>query len=163
MAPSLKVIPSCFGVLTVIIFLMAMANYAQAKPKTSLFGWGYSHWEGQNFTPYAGHPTHSHNRQWDFKPAWKPQLWLGKDNGHTTLNNFFENDVIRRAYTDKRVPLLCVGENFFQLSSYDQARVMDFMNYVYRFTHNMTGRFDIEDGRNGTLIGYYDDYGLRWN
>lgn len=159
-----------FGLFTLCTFLVVAATPAEAKPKLWIFGWGPSHWEGQDFKPFLMPPAHPHNRQWDLRledkgkgnyEQWTVEDWEKSDNGEAVINGFFEADILRDQIVRRNVPVLVVGPNFYNLSGFDKRRVTDLMNSVYNITDTRTGHFQLKDDETGELIGYYDRFGLR--
>ena len=146
------------------------ARTVEAKPKFWSYGWSYEHWINQDFKPYLMPPGEPHNRQWDYRleergpgryEQWTPADWMGEDKGLSTLRGFFENGVLVETTVKRDVPVLIVGETFFDLSGYDKRRVTDFVNHVYNLTDSDPAYFRLRDARTREWIGYYDQFGLR--
>lgn len=149
--------------IAIISFVVAggVVKTAEAKPKPWILGWWPSHWDGLDFAPYLEDPSIPHDRQWDFKPRWNAKEWMGVDGGQTTIQKFFEADILRERDMEDGIPVLRVGPNFYKLSGYDKRRVTDLLDAVHKVTKSQAGYFQIKDDRNDALIGYYDRHGLR--
>ena len=148
-----------------LIFLITLmfsfnASLVQAKSKSGILGLGQSHLEDLDYKPFIMPPTQPHNRQWDFK-KWEPEDWKKGTDGESLIQGFFEADILRRQTTNDKIPVLVVGENFYNLSGYDKRRVTDLLDDIYNITQGEAGHYKIKDPFTGDVIGYYDQYGLR--
>lgn len=150
----------CFFMFSMTVIFFFGASPAQAKPKLWIFGWGHGHWENLDFSPYMMPPGQPHNRQWDFK-KWEPEDWKKGRDGTKVIEGFFKSDILRRQTTRNAIPVLVVGENFYNLSGFDKRRVTDLLNDVYNITQSPAGHYKLKDPSTGDIIGYYDQYGLR--
>ena len=148
--------------------LMAVSttSYAESKPWPHI-SWGWDYEEGQNydFVPYKDSAKSTHMSQWDQETPWSPEVWAAQHDGDArkVLKRFFASDILRDRYEDDDVEVLVVGPNFYRLSSYDQRRVVEFTDYVYRLSDTEASYFVLEDWASEKRLGTFTaTYGLQY-
>ena len=118
-----------FQVLTISLF----AHNAYAAESLLKYIWGPpSH---SDVRPYLREAKLPHNSQWA-DDEWRPQDWIDSRGGSPVkvMNGLYESRVIKDQYFDGDVPVLEVGQEFLLLSTRDQARVLAFVDDVYKVT-----------------------------
>ena len=136
---------------------------ANAEPKPWIFSWWSSHWDDLDFNPYLEGAPHTHTSQWDHT-GWTPEDWINRTGGEelSTVRRFYKVGIIKDQYMDGEIPVLVVGQPFFQLGGQDKNRVMDLVDHVYGITQTAHGKgiFKICDG--DEEIGIYTKYGAHF-
>ena len=145
------------------IFILFTSATAQAEPKPWIFSWWPGHWDDLDFHPYLEGAPHAHTSQWD-DDGWTPKDWVQRTGGDelSTVRRFYKVGILQDQYVDDGIPVLVVGQPFFQLGGQDKQRVMDLIDHVYGITStaNGNGIFKICDG--DEEIGIYTKYGAHF-
>ena len=135
---------------------------ASAGPKPWVFGWWPSHWEKLDFEkPYMYDGKSRHNTQWDYR-GWQPDDWVSqRDSGLQLIEGWYTAGILVDQYHSHKVPVLEVGQGFYDLGGFDKRRVAEVVDSVYQITS--TGQnsiFRIRDAGTGKYIGLYSRHGL---
>jgi len=149
-------------VCTMCITTMALltSGTAQAEPKSTIWGWGYSHWKNQDFQPYL-HDAHTpHNEL--LNRDWKPSDWLDQfEKDQALIDRFYKADIVRKQYIEDKVAYLVVGPNFYALGTEEQQRIAATVDTVYGITdRKLHGSYQLVDWKTDAVIGQYSQYGL---
>lgn len=110
-----------------------------------------------DFRPYLENDTDSHDRQWRRDP-WQAAHWApDTSTGMHQIDRFFQSGILARYKHANwlRSPTVTVGPSFYRLSGFDQRRVMDTFDHVYRATAHEAGTIFLQDGHTGRTIGLY--------
>lgn len=153
-----------FVAITCFIISFSAVQQVQAEPKPWIFSWWPSHWDNQDFHPYLKGSPHAHTSQWDLDGGWTPEDWVNRTGGDelATIRRFYKVGIIKDQYMDGEMPILVVGQQFFQLGGQDKHRIMELVDYVYGITETANGKgiFKICDG--DEEIGIYTKYGAHF-
>jgi hypothetical protein len=150
-------------VLSLACVVSLVSTPAMASPKPWIFSWWPGHFANLDFTkPYLQNGKDIHSRQWDRK-KWNSDVWIQqKKSGEALIHGFYEAAILEDQVVWDDIPYLYVGENFYNLSGYDQERVVQSVDKVYQITNPATDdMFYLYDDVKGKVIGLYTRYGLQ--
>ncbi len=133
-----------------LLLAMAMVGLSQfsyagkATYWSSIYHDGYKH----DFEPYVGQQKLNQRSTKDMD-SWTPADWIDNPGDEKIiLRDFYAMGIIKEQYMDHdNIPVLRVGEAFVKLSSFDQKRVLEFVDYVFKIT---------ESEKNGMFYVIYD-------
>lgn len=146
---------------------LLISSPALAKPKPWYFSWWLGQQEGIDFeNRYKNYDlslgSDAHDRQWDSK-KWNPDVWIQQEKGGTELiTGFYEAGILEDQTIEDDIPYLHVGPNFYNLSGYDQRRIVQSVDEVYDITNIETDDlFFLYDPYTRKVIGAYTKHGLQ--
>ena len=90
---------------------------------------------------YINEAKWPHNSQWA-NDQWSPQDWIDARGGNAmaVVNGFYSAGIINDQYfAGDDVPVLEVGQRFFDLSDLDKQRVSAFIDHVFGVTRSDNG------------------------
>lgn len=134
----------------VLVFACAVLGFSDLSMARKTTQWGFVHHDGSklDFQPYVGHELLSQRSTKDMD-SWIPSDWIKVSGDEKAiLRDFYGMGILKKQYIGKNnIPALLVGEAFIKLSSFDQKRVLEFVDYVFKI---------VESEENGMFFVYYD-------
>lgn len=146
-----------------LILVVGISASARAEPKFFYWSWPIEHFQNLNYTErYLEGAKVPHNRQWDGQ-QWTPQIWIEqKKDAVRLIESFYQTEILLDQKIENKVPVLHIGHNFYQLSGYDQRRVVRSVDEVYEITAPESDRlFILHDPARNKDIGLYTRNGLQ--
>tara|TARA_R110002072_G_scaffold289895_1_gene457270 strand:+ start:255 stop:722 length:468 start_codon:yes stop_codon:yes gene_type:complete len=146
-----------------LLVLITSAGFS-AQSHAESWKWWPSNWQNTDFQPYIGQQQLHQRSLWD-GDTWTPEAWE-KDAGDSRriMRDLYAAGILTDQYSDgKNIPVLEVGEGFFLLSSVDQRRVLQFVDYVFEITTSEeNGMFYVYYKLdNDKPAGLYNKYGFQ--
>ncbi|MCK5384265.1 MAG: hypothetical protein KAJ29_01720 [Alphaproteobacteria bacterium] len=133
-----------------LLLSLAMVGFSSQSVADKALYWDFIHHEGykHDFDPYVGQQKIKQRSEKDMD-SWSPVDWIDNPGDEKIiLRDFYTMEIVKEQYMDRdNIPVLRVGEPFIRLSSFDQKRVLEFIDYVFKIT---------ESEKNGMYFVYYD-------
>ena len=133
-----------------LLLVLAAVGFSGQSVADKATYWDFIYHEGykHNFDPYVGQQKLKQRSEADMD-SWTPADWIvNPGDEKVVLRDFYTMGIIKEQYMDRdNIPVLRVGEPFVKLSSFDQKRVLRFIDYVFKIT---------ESEENGMYYVVYD-------
>ncbi len=149
-----------FLLFTVVLAGFSAQSYAEKANK-----WGFLYHDGykHKFEPYMGQEK-LRQRSIEDNDTWTPQDWIKNPGDEKIiLRDFYTMGILVKQFMDNDIPVLRVGEPFVQLSTFDQRRILAFIDYVFEITTSKKdGMFYIYyEADDNNPLGLYNKYGFQ--
>ncbi|MCK5375161.1 MAG: hypothetical protein KAJ40_07745 [Alphaproteobacteria bacterium] len=147
------------------LFTLAVTGVSGQSMADKATYWGFLYHDGykHDFQPYLGQEKLAQPSTADMD-SWTPADWVDNPGDEKViLHDFYSLGLIKKQYIDRdNIPALRVGEPFIQLSSFDQKRVLAFIDYVFKITESEeNGMFYVYYNRNDSEpLGIYNKSGF---
>lgn len=117
----------------VVVGLPHQSKADHATEWSFIYHDGYKH----DFEPYVGQQKLKQRSTKDMD-SWTPADWIDNPGDEKIiLRDFYAMGIIKEQYMDHdNIPVLRVGEAFDRLSTFDQNRVLAFVDYVFKITES---------------------------
>ncbi len=133
-----------------LLFALAIVGFSQASYAGKATYWDFIYHEGykHDFDPYVGQQKLKQRSTKDMD-SWAPADWIDNPGDEKIiLRDFYAMGIIKEQYMDHdNIPVLRVGDAFDRLATFDQKRVLEFVDYVFKIT---------ESEKNGMFFVVYD-------
>ena len=120
-----------------LLFVVATVGFLGASYAGNATHWDFIYHDGykHDFDPYVGQQKLKQRSTKDMD-SWKPADWIDNPGDEKIiLRDFYAMGIIKEQYMDHdNIPVLLVGEAFANLATFDQKRVLEFVDYVFNIT-----------------------------
>jgi len=122
-----------------LLFAIAAVGFSYQSVAGHATHWGYITHEGykHDFDPYVGQQKLKQRSTKDMD-SWSPADWIDNPGDEKIiLRDFYAMGIIKEQYMDHdNIPVLRVGGAFERLATFDQKRVLEFVDYVFNITES---------------------------
>jgi len=148
-----------------LLFAVVFTGFSSQSYAKKATHWGFLYHDGykHNFEPYMGKQKLNQGSIED-NDTWTPQDWIDNPGDEKiVLRDFYAMNILVKQFMDNGIPVLRVGAPFVQLSSFDQGRVLAFVDYVFEITtSNKDGMFYVYyEADDNNPLGLYNKYGFQ--